>query len=119
MKYTRRDFIKLGAGAGAVVGLAQFGAPVLARLAAAQAAPLLTLTDWLNADRATRKRGIEFCLTRIRQLEPSIHAWVQVQPERSSNEGPLAGIPYGVKDIVETKGVADRKSTRLNSCHRT
>ena len=113
MTYTRRDFIKLSAGAGATAGLAQCGAPVLARLAAAQAPPLLTLTDWLKADRATRKRGLELCLTRIAQLEPSIHAWVQVQPERSTGDGPLADIPYGVKDIVETKGLATEYGSPL------
>jgi Asp-tRNA(Asn)/Glu-tRNA(Gln) amidotransferase A subunit family amidase len=39
-------------------------------------------------------------------MEPSIHAWVQVSPQRNTTRGRLSGIPYGVKDIVETRGLA-------------
>ena len=39
-------------------------------------------------------------------MDPSIHAWVQVSPLESTGEGPLSGIPFGVKDIIETKGLA-------------
>ena len=39
-------------------------------------------------------------------MDPSIRAWVQVAPQPSTGSGTLAGIPYGVKDIVETRGVA-------------
>ena len=38
--------------------------------------------------------------------EPSIHAWVEVNPQEPLGQGPLNGIPFGVKDIVETKGLA-------------
>jgi Asp-tRNA(Asn)/Glu-tRNA(Gln) amidotransferase A subunit family amidase len=65
-----------------------------------------TFTEWLQADRETRKRGLQLCLQRIRELEPSIHAWVQVQPERPTGDGPLSEIPFGAKDIIETKGMA-------------
>jgi Asp-tRNA(Asn)/Glu-tRNA(Gln) amidotransferase A subunit family amidase len=65
-----------------------------------------TLTEWLQADRDARKRGVELCLRRIRELEPSIHAWVQVQPERPTADGSLSEIPFGAKDIIETQGMA-------------
>jgi len=67
---------------------------------------MVTFSEWLRADRAARKRGLNDCMQRIEELEPSIHAWVQVRPESSLADGPLADIPFGAKDIVETKGLA-------------
>ena len=67
---------------------------------------LTTLTQWLNASTAQRRIALQDCLDCIEALEPRIHAWVQVAPEAPQENGPLAGIPYGVKDTVETKGLA-------------
>jgi Asp-tRNA(Asn)/Glu-tRNA(Gln) amidotransferase A subunit family amidase len=67
---------------------------------------LETLTQWLRASPNERRRALQPCLDRIRELEPSIHAWVQVSPQRSSGHGSLSEIPFGVKDIVETRGLA-------------
>src|SRR5215472_3268139 len=53
-----------------------------------------------------RKLAMQRCLDRIQTMEPSIHAWVQVAPENNTTRGSLSGIPYGVKDIVERKGLA-------------
>lgn len=66
---------------------------------------LTTLTQWLNASSAERRSALRACLDRIEALEPSIHAWVEVHPEASVG-GTLAGIPYGVKDTIETQGLA-------------
>jgi len=101
MKYTRRDFIK--SSAALAVGFS----------AAAQTSSLETFSDWIKADRTARKRGLAQCLQRIRDLEPSIHAWVVVQPGQAAGEGPLAEIPFGVKDIVETKGMATEYGSPL------
>ena len=74
---------------------------------AGQQAPIPeTLTQWLGAPAKMRELGMQRCLDRIQTLEPSIHAWVQVSPQRNTARGRLSGIPYGVKDIVETKGLA-------------
>lgn len=72
---------------------------------AAESTRMVTLSEWLRADRDARRRALNDCLQRIRELEPSIHAWVHVQPETPAADGPLADIPFGVKDIVETKGL--------------
>ena len=113
MKYTRRDFIKTGAAAGATAGITELAGLPTGRMLAAELTHMETLTDWLKADRDTRKRGLEQCLQRIRELEPSIHAWVQVQPERPTADGPLSEIPFGVKDIIETEGMATEYGSPL------
>src|SRR5262249_30144481 len=46
------------------------------------------------------------CLERIDAMDESIHAWVQVRPQSSETRGPLSGIPFGVKDVFETRGLA-------------
>src|SRR5262249_41753718 len=43
---------------------------------------------------------------RIRALDEKIHAWVQVAPEKATGSGTLSSIPFGVKDIIETKGLS-------------
>jgi Asp-tRNA(Asn)/Glu-tRNA(Gln) amidotransferase A subunit family amidase len=46
------------------------------------------------------------CVERIRTLDAEIQAWVQVLPQKPTGNGRLFGIPFGVKDIIETKGLA-------------
>ena len=67
---------------------------------------LETLTQWLNASPQERELALQPCLDRIQAMDPSIHAWVQVMPEKPTGNGKLAGIPFGAKDIIETQGLA-------------
>ncbi|MGA7796418.1 MAG: amidase [Candidatus Acidiferrales bacterium] len=113
MKYTRRDFIKAGAVVGAAAGISEFAAFPSRPIAAVESPSMVTFTEWLQADRETRKRGLDLCLQRIRELEPSIHAWVQVKPERPTADGPLSEIPFGAKDIIETQGMATEYGSPL------
>lgn len=57
------------------------------------------------------------CLRRIADREDEIHAWVEVVPpaalESARVEGPLAGIPFGAKDIFETRGRATEYGSPL------
>ena len=39
-------------------------------------------------------------------MDPSIQAWVQVLPQRPTGEGMLSEIPFGAKDIMETRGLS-------------
>jgi Asp-tRNA(Asn)/Glu-tRNA(Gln) amidotransferase A subunit family amidase len=113
MKYTRRQFIKTSAVVSVAAGISEFAA-LPPRLPGAVESPRMeTFTEWLQADRDTRKRGLEICLQRIRELEPSIHAWVQVKPERPTADGPLSEIPFGAKDIIETQGMATEYGSPL------
>ena len=70
-----------------------------------QPQPLKTLTDWLEASPPARRIALPALLAHIRATEPSVQAWVQVAPRPSSGRGPLAEIPFGVKDVLETTGL--------------
>jgi Asp-tRNA(Asn)/Glu-tRNA(Gln) amidotransferase A subunit family amidase len=72
----------------------------------AQAAPIETLTQWMRASRPERDAAVKACLQRIEALDPKVQAWVQVAPQPALGGGPLAGIPFGAKDIMETRGLA-------------
>lgn len=94
-KVDRRTF--LFAGLAVAVGGAARGDTQTGRLE--------TLTQWLNSSHRVRKLGLQSCLDRIRELDPSIHAWVQVLPRRPTGNGKLAEIPFAAKDIMETRGL--------------
>ncbi len=113
MKYSRRDFIKASAVVGAAAGIPEFAALPSGLAGTVESPRMEMFTEWLQADRDTRKRGLELCLQRIRELDPSIHAWVQVQPERPTADGPLSEIPFGAKDIIETQGMATEYGSPL------
>jgi len=82
-------------------------AGLVSALPTAAAPPRLeTLSDWLHADRQIRKLGLQSCLERIQGKDSSIHAWVQVAPQQPTGEGTLSEIPFGAKDIMETRGLA-------------
>ncbi|MGA7624424.1 MAG: amidase [Candidatus Acidiferrales bacterium] len=79
---------------------------IAAKIGTAQTPRLKTLTQWLNASRGKREDALQQCLDRIQEMDPSIQAWVQVLPQKSTRDGKLAGIPFGAKDIIETRGLA-------------
>ena len=92
-RLTRRTFL-LGAATAAAYG------------AVGKPARLETFSQWLAASRKAREQALQPAVDRIHALDRDIHAWVQVQPERPTGDGALGGIPFGAKDILETKGLA-------------
>src|SRR5258708_28212382 len=67
---------------------------------------LETLTEWLHSSPERRKLELQVCLDHIREMDPSIRAWVQVLPQRPTGNGKLSEIPFGVKDVIETQGLS-------------
>jgi Asp-tRNA(Asn)/Glu-tRNA(Gln) amidotransferase A subunit family amidase len=67
---------------------------------------LEALTEWLQASPTVRELELRRTIDRIREKEPAIQAWVQLAPQRPTGRGPLSEIPFGVKDIIETKGLS-------------
>ena len=78
----------------------------LATGAAAATPRLESFTQWLHASRTVREVALQSHVERIRAMDVSIQAWVQVLPQRPTGDGALSEIPFGVKDIIETKGLA-------------
>ncbi|MBI2189712.1 MAG: amidase [Acidobacteria bacterium] len=74
--------------------------------ARAQAVRVETFTQWVNAPPRQRAEAMKVCLDRIRELDPMLQAWVQVLPQPALGDGPLIGIPFGAKDIMETRGLS-------------
>jgi Asp-tRNA(Asn)/Glu-tRNA(Gln) amidotransferase A subunit family amidase len=79
---------------------------VIGENAKEQSLRLETFTRWLNATLSTRENELQACLDHIQNMDPSVHAWVQVQPEKPTGNGKLFGIPFGVKDVIETRGLS-------------
>jgi Asp-tRNA(Asn)/Glu-tRNA(Gln) amidotransferase A subunit family amidase len=106
-EHTRREFIGTTVAAGAAFAFSSVpGSDATASGASTETPRLETLTQWLNASHRMRERALQPCLARIREMDPSIHAWVQVSPQRPTGRGKLSEIPFGVKDIIETQGLA-------------
>lgn len=64
------------------------------------------LAEWVSASPEARSRALAKSLETIALKDPRIHAWVQISPQSATELGPLAGIPFGAKDIIDTRGLA-------------
>jgi len=64
------------------------------------------LHQWANGRERKPAAMLAQCLERIAEADPRIRAWVQVSPQPATGAGPLDGVPFGVKDIFETAGLA-------------
>ena len=66
---------------------------------------------------------VERCLARVADVEPWLHAFVWIDPQRARRlareadaaprHGPLHGIPVAVKDIVDTAGIPTENGSAL------
>ena len=50
--------------------------------------------------------SLDECLRRIAALDPQLHCWSEVSPREPLGNGPLSGMPFGVKDIYATAGLS-------------
>lgn len=81
------------------------------------ATPLNQLTateivEAITAGKTSCEAVARACLDRIAVREPEVHAWQYLNPEQviaqaraldqSSKRGPLIGVPFGLKDIIDT-----------------
>ena len=74
---------------------------------------LNSLSEWLGAPPFVRKLALPSCLERIRAADDDLKAWVQVSPRAPLGDGPLFGVPIGVKDIFETEGLATEYGSEI------
>ncbi len=85
----------------------------------------MTATDALAAIRAGRLTATDYrdaCLDRIAAREGTIRAfaWFDADPVRRSTagEGPLAGLPIGVKDVIDTADMPSQYGSPIWAGHR-
>jgi Asp-tRNA(Asn)/Glu-tRNA(Gln) amidotransferase A subunit family amidase len=66
---------------------------------------LTRYVEWLESGENTPADLVALCQARIAERESELRAWVEVAPQDPLGRGPLNGIPFGVKDIFETRGL--------------
>lgn len=81
---------------------------------------LRDLVDELRHGRTTPSAALARSRTRIHETEPHLHAWVEriaepVAPAVVYGSGPLGGVPFGVKDIIDLAGVPTRCGSGLRA----
>lgn len=80
------------------------------------------------AGRLTAERALRDCFSRIRSRDSEVKAWEHIAPEqalaaaravdRSGYDRPLAGIPIGIKDIIDTSDMPTTYGSPLYAGHR-
>ena len=83
-------------------------------------APVTQLSRWVEARKLTSERLTNIYLERIRRYDPKLRAIITLTPDVALKQaraadreiaagkyrGPLHGIPFGVKDLLDTAGIA-------------
>jgi Asp-tRNA(Asn)/Glu-tRNA(Gln) amidotransferase A subunit family amidase len=83
-------------------------------------ASVARLSRWIEARQLTSERLTQIYIARCRQFDPRLRAIITLLPEQALEQaraadreiaagryrGPLHGIPYGVKDLLDTAGIA-------------
>ena len=82
-------------------------------------APVINLAAWIKSGKLTSRRLTQIYLDRIAAIGPKLECFASVTADlalaeadaadvltkKGINLGPLHGIPYGVKDLFDTRGV--------------
>ena len=74
---------------------------------------LLRFVEWLESGEKSPQELLSLCRRRIAEQDGEVRAWVEVAPQGGSTDGPLRGIPFGAKDIFETRGLATEYGSPL------
>jgi Asp-tRNA(Asn)/Glu-tRNA(Gln) amidotransferase A subunit family amidase len=83
-------------------------------------APVHRLSRWIETGKLSSERLTQIYLERIRRFDPQLRCIITLVPEQAlatarkmdaeiaagNYRGPLHGIPFGVKDLLDTAGIA-------------
>src|SRR5262245_53826675 len=91
----------------------------------------LTATEIATAvasGKTTCEAVVRACLERIEEREPKVLAWQYLNPEQviaqarafdtTGARGPLAGVPFGIKDIIDTSDMPTEMGSPIYKGHR-
>ena len=82
-------------------------------------APVTRLARWIETRKVTSERLTQIYLERLRRFDPKLRCVITLTPELALDQarnadreissghyrGPLHGIPWGAKDLLDTKGI--------------
>ena len=71
------------------------------------------LSDWIEASTEARAEAFARSVETTDSLDTQIHAWARRTTDHSAAPGPLQGIPFGAKDIIETRGIGTEYGSPL------
>src|SRR5260370_27400468 len=95
------------------------GAPLTSSDDALAFAPVTELSRWIESRQLTSERLTNIYLSRVERLDPKIRCIITLTRDHAlararaadaeiaagKYRGPLHGIPYGVKDLLDTKDI--------------
>lgn len=93
---------------------------------------ITTLVQQYRQGARSPRDVVEQCLRRCEQFESAIHAWISIDADGARRQaeqlerrirngepvGPLAGIPIGIKDIIDIAGLPTRAGSLTRAGHR-
>lgn len=82
-------------------------------------APVLWLSEWIRTRQLTSERLTRICISRLKQFDPQLKCVITLMEDQAiaaaqtadreiasgRYRGPLHGIPWGAKDLLDTKGI--------------
>ncbi|MGD0095123.1 MAG: amidase [Terracidiphilus sp.] len=106
-------------GQGVVTRSADTGIPLPASDDAIAFAPVSQLSRWIEKRQLTSTRLTQIYLSRLERFDPRLHCVITLLREHASKQarqadaeiaagnyrGPLHGIPWGAKDLLDTSGI--------------
>lgn len=61
--------------------------------------------------------AVQRCLDRIAERDEEVRAWTVVDPQQEASDGPLAGLPVGIKDIIDTADMPTEYGSPIYAGH--
>lgn len=81
----------------------------------------------IQAGRLTSEQLVQACLGRISERDSAVGAWANLNPhealalarekDQQSAQGPLHGVPIGIKDVIDTAGMTTRFGSPIFDDH--
>ena len=87
---------------------------------------VVDLVSGIRSGRFTAEDVVRSCLNRIAEREPLIRAWAHFDPEiairsarsRTDHAGPLSGVPFGAKDVIDSADFPTEMGSQAYRGHR-